>query len=121
MFSSRRRQRPFSGGEAIQVAFVYEIPRLGLRNGELIPVDRLRRAFCRLLDYYPHLTGRLHFHPSPNAPEIVALGAGAELLKAHCSKRRDSIASGSTSGQILVTNMPGGGNDLLSPFNPSTE
>ncbi|KAF5236479.1 hypothetical protein FANTH_11247 [Fusarium anthophilum] len=107
--------------ETIQVLFVYEMPTCGFRDGEMIQVDRLRRALCRLLDYYPHLTGRLHFDPNTNAPEIISLGTGAEFLEARCSERLDSIASQSTSGRLLITNMPGGGNDLLAPFDPSTE
>jgi hypothetical protein len=58
--------------EAIQVEFVYEMPTVCLRDGPMIPVDRLRRALCRLLDYDPHLTGRLHFDPNINAPEIIS-------------------------------------------------
>jgi hypothetical protein len=107
--------------ETIQVVFVYEMPTDGLRDGEMIPVDHLRRALCHLLDYYPHLTGRLHFDPNTNAPEIIGLGTGGELLEAHCSERLDSIASRSTSGGLLITNMPGGGSHLLAPFDPSTE
>ncbi|KAH6620991.1 transferase family-domain-containing protein [Chaetomium sp. MPI-SDFR-AT-0129] len=105
----------------IQVVFVYKMPTSGLQDKELIPVDRLRQALCRLLDYYPHLTGRLHFDPGSNAPEIRLLGAGAELLEAHSHEQFADFASRSTSGRILVTNLPGSGNDLLTPFDPTTE
>ena len=104
----------------IQVVFVYERPACGY-DAELIPVHRLKQALCRLLDYYPHLMGRLNFDPDTNAPEITALGTGAELLEGQCSQRLDDIAARSASGRILVTNLPDHGDGLLAPFDPSPE
>ncbi|KAI3324315.1 transferase family-domain-containing protein [Xylariaceae sp. AK1471] len=107
----------------IDVVFVYEKPTLGSNasDNELIPVNRLLQALCRLLDYYPHLTGRFHFNTENNTPEITALGTGGELIEARCGKQLDDIASLSSSGRILITNLPGSGVRLFAPFDPTTE
>ncbi|KAL6849657.1 hypothetical protein ACO1O0_009200 [Amphichorda felina] len=97
------------------------MPACGLGGAEIIPAARLRRAISRLLDHYPHLTGRLHFNADSNTPEITALGTGVELLEACCDGRLDKMAGQTSSGRILVTNLPGGGNALLAPFDPTTE
>ncbi len=66
----------------IAVVLVYE----QTADVELIPVERLECALTRLLDYYPHLTGRLQVNPSDGAAEIARLGTGAELFIARCSE-----------------------------------
>ncbi|KAE8164134.1 transferase family-domain-containing protein [Aspergillus tamarii] len=109
----------------IQVIFIYRNSPIkgGIdsKTTEIISAERLRRALSIVLDYYPHLTGRLHFNPSSKVPEIAALGTGAELLEAQCSSRLDDIASASTSGRILMPNLPASGNTLLPPFDPTME
>lgn len=47
----------------VDAVFVYNNPiRDANRDGSaLLGVERLRRALALALDYYPHLTGRLHF------------------------------------------------------------
>ena len=105
----------------INVLFAYEPPTSDLQEGERISVSCLREALCRLLDYYPHLTGRLHFDTETNAPSITALGTGAELIEARCSKRLDDEAFRGSSGRILVTHLPGSGETLVAPFDSTTE
>ncbi|GME34446.1 hypothetical protein BOTBODRAFT_34444 [Neofusicoccum parvum] len=79
-----------------------------------IAVDRLQRALARLLDYYPHLTGRLHISEEDGTREMTALGSGAELLVAECTSRLDAFSS--------PVDLPGrGGNALCAPFDPSLE
>ncbi|KAK0455065.1 transferase family-domain-containing protein [Armillaria borealis] len=95
----------------IAVVFVYT----SSPGVELIPVERLERSLTLLLDYYPHLTGRLQINSSDGTPEISRLGTGAELFVARCSERLDA------SDRILLPNLPGAGNALLAPFDPSLE
>ncbi|PYI05560.1 hypothetical protein BO78DRAFT_419534 [Aspergillus sclerotiicarbonarius CBS 121057] len=85
----------------------------------LVELESLRAALALVLDYYPHLTGRLHFDSNSHTPEIVGLGTGAELLTAHCSLRLDDIKS--KSGRILMTSLPGSGSSLLPAFDPTIE
>ncbi|KAF4545927.1 uncharacterized protein LTHEOB_4579 [Lasiodiplodia theobromae] len=94
--------------------------------GEIISVVRLRQALALLLDYYPHLTGRLQINETDGTPEISSLGTGALLLEAKCPAPLDEFCSqpdvtGSSASRILVTNLPGRGNALLAPFDPSLE
>lgn len=95
----------------IAVVFVYAPSP----DVELIPVERLERSLTLLLDYYPHLTGRLQINPSDGTPEISRLGTGAELFVARCSERLDRL------DHIELPNLPGAGNALLAPFDPSLE
>ncbi len=96
----------------IAVVLVYRQP--GPSPGaEIIQVKHLRRALTLLLDYYPHLTGRLHINPSDGSPEIDRLGTGMELLVGQC---RDQLA-----GHIALPNLPAGGNALMAPFDASLE
>lgn len=90
-------------------------------NGsQLIAVDRLARAMALLLDYYPHLTGRLQFNPSDGTPEIAHLDSGIELLEARCSARLDESVDAST-GRITMPALPDAGNALVPPFVLSLE
>ncbi|KAJ6607038.1 transferase family-domain-containing protein [Mycena sp. CBHHK59/15] len=57
----------------IAVVFIYEQPT-STPDVELIPVERRQRALTLLLDYYPHLTGRLQINPSDGTREITRLG-----------------------------------------------
>ncbi|KAF7585187.1 hypothetical protein BBP40_011804, partial [Aspergillus hancockii] len=109
----------------IQVVLVYKNahtwPNPNFKNTEPIPTKRLQTALSHLLNYYPHLTGRLQFDPKSKAPEIASLGTGAELLEAECSRQLDDIASASTSGRILMPNLPASGSALLPLFDPTME
>ncbi|KAF9639182.1 hypothetical protein BFW01_g10079 [Lasiodiplodia theobromae] len=89
-------------------------------HSELIAVDRLARAMELLLDYYPHLTGRLRFNPSDGTPEIAHLDAGIELLEASCRARLDESEDAGT-GRIMMPALPNSGNALLPPFVPTLE
>ncbi|EJD40769.1 hypothetical protein AURDEDRAFT_31749, partial [Auricularia subglabra TFB-10046 SS5] len=89
----------------IPVAIVFVYRNEGQEN-ELIPVDRFQQALERVLDFYPHLTGRLHIDSATGQRSYTDLGAGAELLVAHCH-------SSLPSGAFTVLNLPGGGNSLV--------
>lgn len=73
----------------VDAVFIYRKPisDANADDNALLEVGRLLRALALVLDYYPHLTGRLHFDPKSHRPEIVSLGLGAELLEARCKKR----------------------------------
>lgn len=102
-------------------------------GSELIPIERLHRALARLLDYYPHLTGRVAFNPQDQTPEIDRLGSGAELVSAQCDAPLEAFHAAAAAPsddddddgaapRLLVLNLPGaGGNALLAPFDPSME
>ncbi|KJE91136.1 hypothetical protein CAOG_02316 [Capsaspora owczarzaki ATCC 30864] len=83
----------------------------------LLEVDRLQFALSRLLDYYPHLTGRLQMNKADNTVEVVQLGAGMEFRVATCDARLPDTCGGVTQ-PLVVTELPDGGNALLGAFNP---
>ncbi|OJK03618.1 hypothetical protein ASPACDRAFT_22320 [Aspergillus aculeatus ATCC 16872] len=111
----------------IEVVFVYENPHASSALpssslDELLSTLRLEQALSRLLDYYPHLTGRLHFYPDSRAPGISRLGTGAELFVADCVLRLDDLAApGRGNGRILMPSLPDCGNALTPPFDPTLE
>ncbi|RAH86614.1 hypothetical protein BO86DRAFT_432008 [Aspergillus japonicus CBS 114.51] len=111
----------------IEVVFVYENPHANSALpssplDELLPIPKLEQALSRLLDYYPHLTGRLHFHPDSRAAGISRLGTGAELFVADCALRLEDLASpGRGHGRILMPSLPDCGNALTPPFDPTLE
>ncbi|KAJ7773398.1 transferase [Mycena metata] len=80
-----------AGFVPIRVVWVFEQPNES--DVHLLPPERLQLALTLLLDYYPHLTGRLQINPSNAIREIVGLGTGAELLLAQCSERLDAFSS----------------------------
>lgn len=108
----------------IAVVFVYETTST---TDELIPIDRLQRALRRLLDYYPHLTGRLVVSPKDQSLQIERLGAGATLISAYCDaplSTFDGVSEDDRPGsppRLLMSNLPAGGCALLPPFNTSME
>jgi len=108
----------------IAVVFVYRRAVTEAQNDceEPLPFERLRRALARLLDYYPHLTGRMAFNSEDKAPQIERLGSGAELLAAQCDQPLDSFAVAAPDDapdapkRLTLLSLPGEGNDLLAPF-----
>ncbi|ETK75447.1 hypothetical protein F441_18305 [Phytophthora nicotianae CJ01A1] len=107
----------------LAVVFVYRPNESAVE--ELIPIDRLRRALERLLDYYPHLTGRIVIDPKDKSPRIEQLGAGARLVSAQCGEPLKSFEyivdddQPGASPRLVVTNLPDGGNALLPEFDPT--
>lgn len=58
----------------IEAVFVYKQPKPTSNqnsNGELIAVGRLKQTLSRLLEYYPHLTGRLQFDPDEKPQRLL--------------------------------------------------
>ncbi|TFK51935.1 hypothetical protein OE88DRAFT_1486547 [Heliocybe sulcata] len=113
----------------IAVVYVYKTPTsspsVAALSRELIPVERLRRAGSLLLDYYPHLTGRLHLN-ADGTREIKRLGTGAVLFTAECSAHLDESYSSPddspcTQSRIVITDLPDGGQALLAPFDSTVE
>ena len=98
----------------IPVAAVFVYRRSPAIHNELLPADRLMRSVSLLLDHYPHLTGRLNINSSNGNREILDLGAGAEFYTARCDVSLDDLVS--THSRLLGTDLPGGGNELLAPF-----
>ncbi|KAG6596047.1 Anthranilate N-benzoyltransferase protein 1 [Phytophthora cinnamomi] len=104
----------------ITVVFVYR-----REGGDLVPLDRLRKALSRLLDYYPHLTGRVVMDPNDRTPRIEQLGKGAKLFTAECSQPLAAFEAvgdddaPSSLPRLIVTNLPDGGNALLPSFDPT--
>ncbi|KAJ6150411.1 hypothetical protein N7471_001610 [Penicillium samsonianum] len=99
----------------IEAILVYRKPKI-LPDENFLPIERLKVAASHLLDYYPHLTGRLEQNPVSQAPEIGSLGAGAELWEAQCHRKLASIAISALSARILVCKLPDDGNALLPIF-----
>lgn len=110
----------------VATVFVYRQPRdsASAREELIIPLPRLRLALTRLLDYYPHLTGRLQLNPD-GSREIVSVGTGAELFEARCDLRLDELASqgggASGSGRVRMADLPDAGNAFMAPFDMSVE
>ncbi|GMF30017.1 unnamed protein product [Phytophthora lilii] len=109
----------------LSVIFVYR--KSSTATEELIPIDRLKRALNYLLNYYPHLTGRIVIDPKDHSPQIDQLGAGAKLVSAECSEPLkafevvDEDDQPGSSPRLIGTSLPDGGNALVPPFDPTEE
>lgn len=104
----------------IEAVFIYRKPS-SLSSDQFIDPDRLKDATSHLLDYYPHLTGRLQLNSMTHTPEIAHLGAGVDFLEASCSTTLRDIASSSLSGLIITPMLPGYGAALLPFFDSAVE
>lgn len=102
----------------IEAVFIYRKPTSSPTN-QFLDTRRLMRAVSHLLDYYPHLTGRLQLHPTSHAPQIASLGSGVDFWEAHCSTTLRRIATSSLSGRIITPKLPGFGAGLLPIFHPT--
>ncbi|KAH6989123.1 transferase, partial [Ilyonectria sp. MPI-CAGE-AT-0026] len=102
----------------INAVWIYESPSL-----DLVPLERLRKAISRLLDYYPHLTGRICIDASTDVRSVNRLGTGIHLVEACCDASFQSFASDSSeSGRdFSIFDFPGYGNVLLAPWDLSLE
>ncbi|KAI2968463.1 hypothetical protein CBS147323_4248 [Aspergillus niger] len=96
---------------AIAVVFVWRQPREA--SFPMISFNLLHTALARLLDFYPHLTGRVNINDKDKTPEIRQLGEGAELHSAVCETALPQC--------MAPEDMPGQGNALLAKFNSSPE
>lgn len=100
----------------IPVAVVY-VYRATEDGKEAIPLERLKRAISTLLDYHPHLSGRLHINESDGVRGINRLNTGMGLYEAQCASQLETISP--TPGRILLSDLPEGGNALLAPIEPT--
>lgn len=107
----------------ISVVYVYKDPVPHQTHHELIPVARLRQAMEYLLDYYPHLTGRVQVNERDGTLEITNLETGPLLLESHCDAPLDVFHSskGRSPGRLLISELPGTGVTLLPPWDPTLE
>ncbi|KAL1679399.1 transferase [Schizophyllum commune] len=99
----------------VAVIFVYNAAHAV--NKEPISVERLEKALGRLLDYYPHLTGRRRINPVDGTAEIDRLGSGAALYTAECGSRLDVCHTTTPDGQthLAMSDLPGSGEQLVAP------
>ncbi|KAJ5470035.1 hypothetical protein N7530_007392 [Penicillium desertorum] len=105
----------------IQTLFVYR-NLASSPERKIFDIERLPKALSYLLNYYPHLTGRLQINSETHTPEITSIGKGTELREASCNLRLDDfIPSDRASHSLLVTDLPDCGTALLAPFDPSIE
>ena len=101
----------------VNVVWVYEAQQTG---SVLIPITRLARAISLVLDYYPHLTGRLHISPDDGTRSMTQLNSGMSLIEATCDAPLSSFRNAST-GRLHMADLPAAGNALLGPWDPSLE
>jgi hypothetical protein len=95
----------------IDIAFLYRNNETS-PHGEFMPFNRFKRAMSRVLDYYPHLTGRLQLRQADKAIEISRMGAGALLVSASCNSELNSFLPTSTT-RLTQLHLPDGGNTLI--------
>ncbi|KAJ5734777.1 hypothetical protein N7533_013180 [Penicillium manginii] len=102
----------------IAVVFVWRRPldSNAATSDPIISFDLLQMALSRLLDFYPHLTGRVHINDEDGSPEINQLGEGVELSEALCETSLPSKAT-----QLSRGGFPDQGNLLLPQRNGSHE
>lgn len=103
----------------VAVVFVYSADDETSRG--IIPVDELKMALSYLLDYYPHLTGRLHIDSTTGTRSIDRLGSGVHLHVAQCTSRLDALVTSSSGGRLTLLDLPDGGNALFAPYEPTLE
>ncbi|RAH46758.1 uncharacterized protein BO95DRAFT_462840 [Aspergillus brunneoviolaceus CBS 621.78] len=89
----------------------------------LLPVERLRKAISRLLDYYPHLTGRLRIDPATGVRSMTRLGTGIHLFEAHCDAPLRSFARSPSAPdtELSVFDFPNVENPLFAPWDLTLE
>ena len=106
-----------SPGIPIAVVFIYS-PLLSRAPQPAIDASRLQQALHRLLDYYPHLTGRLVIDPVMGNRQISRFEAGAQLLLAESAEGLSGLTGRSsgrgTGGRLTLADLPGDWNALLS-------
>ncbi|KAE8361681.1 transferase [Aspergillus caelatus] len=104
-------------GIPVSAVWIYESSS---SSAGLIPIERLRNAISRLLDYYPHLTGRLRIDPNTDVRSITRLSSGVHLLEAYCDAPLRSFATAS-GRELSIFDFPNVGNVLLAPWDTSLE
>lgn len=85
-----------------------------------VTFNRLRRAIVVLLDYYPHLTGRLDLDSETAARLITRLQIGTSLVEATCDAPLSSFRD-ATTNRLSVTGLPDSGVTLLPPWDASEQ
>lgn len=99
----------------IPVAVVFVYPVSPENQEEILPIRKLQSAISGVLDFYPHLTGRLAEDPAHGGAHIRDLGKGAELLEAKCHRTLGSFST-VEGGVPTLLDLPGQGEALLAPY-----
>ena len=105
----------------VPVAVVFVYRSLKDTSLQAVQAPRLQQAAELLLDYYPHLTGRLEFDPDDGAAQISNLDGGAKFFTAECDSHLCAFEQPDLSPRILLQDLPGAGNDLLASFEPDLD
>ncbi|KAJ4386918.1 hypothetical protein N0V85_007918 [Neurospora sp. IMI 360204] len=114
-------------GAPIDVVYVYQKP-VHVKTKDFIPIKRLRAAISHLLNYYPHLTGRLQVDPSNGVRSITKLGMGASLFEASYDQPLSPFPDPrfhqyqhlpGWSCDIDMLKLPRTGEALIAPWDPS--
>lgn len=105
----------------IHILFVFESV-----DAECIPIGLFKQAMGLVLNYYPHLSGRLQLK-ADHRHFLERFTAGALLTEAHSDECLADIATGRyasnpAEGKYLsLFDFPSGSNALFPPFDPSAE
>lgn len=81
------------------IIFLYKHPNSDSQDthrSSFIPVNTLRESTEALLDYYPHLTGRLTINEEDRTPQVEHLGTGSLFTVAECSHSLESYRKDSS-------------------------
>lgn len=94
----------------IKIVYVFGADRC--TRSKFIPALHIKEALMLLLDYYPHLMGRLQVNQCSR--EIVDTAKGAELYVAEAPYRLCDFGFADS-----LFDLPNGGNDLFPPYDLS--
>ncbi|KAF4835542.1 Spermidine hydroxycinnamoyl transferase [Colletotrichum tropicale] len=104
----------------INVVLVYERPESNSAE-DFMSAQALQLSLTRLLNYYPHLTGRFQFNKVSNTFEVGSFSKGVGFLQAKRDATLSEFAARSQSGRMTIENLPGFGNYLMPPFEATIE
>lgn len=93
----------------VKVIRIYE----SVEHKTLAPVPRLQQALALLLEYYPHLTGRLRVDRLTGVRSVVDMGAGMHLLDARCEATLKSYKICDSERDISLFDLPCEGANLM--------
>jgi hypothetical protein len=108
------------GSHTSSTAVVYVYESCSPHLLQPIHFDKLVRSLQYLLDSHPHLTGRLRVDNISNRRALHQFGSGVTLVEAECLQTLSSCSAPREGRpQPCLSELPGGGNDLLVPFDSS--
>jgi hypothetical protein len=98
----------------VAVVYVYSAPPRTDDSRPTLPIESLKTATAKVLNTYPHLTGRLGQNPAHGGAHIHHLGSGAEILHAQCDQPLSHFCQDISKPTLLE--LPGMGEDLMAPY-----